>query len=128
MKLTQIINKLKMNLDKRGLVEIRRTNLALNLLTYLKNHETGIEFEVVDKYILVNLSMHNIKTIRGYSPFLKYNVRELSALIKGTISKGSGNLVFSAAISPHILNHQQMVELGVGGNLICYYSRIQSGL
>jgi hypothetical protein len=118
MKLVHIVNKLKMNLDKRGLVEVRNTNLAKRLLTYLEC--AGISFEELGNFLVVDLSKHSIQTIKSYAQFLKYDNKELKKLVFSSISKNSGQFIFTTSVAPFVESHEVLMNERRGGNLICY--------
>ncbi len=123
MKLVHVVNKLKMNLDKRALVQIRGTTLAKRLLNHLAF--AGVSYEEVGEFLVVDLSKHNIQTIKSYAQFLKYNNKELNELVHSSVSKTSGQFIFTTSVAPFVQSHEVLMNEGRGGNLICYVRAIK---
>jgi len=122
MKLAQAFNKIKMNLYKQSIIILENSNLLRRTLDILKikNYVGNYSVSEDNRKIYLEGYGQNIKKIKGYSPFLKYNNKKLKTLIFTTLTKNSGVYLISCNKTPYVIDHVKAIEDNIGGVVIGY--------
>jgi ribosomal protein S8 len=115
------LNKLKMNLKFRGVVNLSWSKILERTIECLAKYKFINFYTVIDdKYIQVDLSTHNIHTVKGCTPRCKYNSKALNKLMYSTLYKNQGYYIISNNNAPFIYLHTEILEKSQGGVVIGY--------